>query len=166
MLRFLYDLLGAINAGDQRGVEGAKMLLAVGLALAAIILVLGSIVGTMTELRYALFGTSTQATVIRAQLVTQRSRRSARERLEVEWTFSYRGTLATGIQVLPPDHRLPDDGTVAIDWLAGDPPTSRVRGTGSPIPVLVLLAACTGLVVIARRLKRQADADVARSKRG
>ena len=166
MLRFWFDLLGAISSGDQRGVDGAKLILVLGLTLAAVILAIASIVGTVTELRYALFGTRLWATVVRAELITQRTRRSARERLGVSWTYPHRDSVATGNQLLSPDHRLPEDGTVPIVWLAGDPPTSRVDGTGSPLPVLVLMTAGTSLLVIVRRLMRQADADVARSKRG
>jgi hypothetical protein len=137
----------------------------------AVVIFLVCTIWSWREMRYALGGETAIATITQAREVTKRRRGLGKllgesRRLELTWSYQRGDEHVMGTQMLPVDHPLPEDGKLPIVWLAGDPPASRVKGTGSAVPVIVFLASCAAMAWAARRAWQQADADVARSKRG
>ncbi len=135
--------------------------------LVAVDIFLGCGVWSWGELRYAVWGHTAVATITDAQVVTHRGRRGRKwETLDVSWSYPLGEGTASGMQSLDTDHRLPTDRQLRIVWLAGDPPSSRIKGTGTIIPIVVFLSSLAALAWAAWRAWKQADEDVARSKRG
>ena len=123
-------------------------------------------VWSIGELTYAVFGHSAVGTITDAEVVTHRGRRGRQwDSLEVRWSYLIGERIESGAQSFDTDYRLPTDGQVKVVYLTGDPPRSRIKGTGTSIPVVIFLGSIAALAWAAWRAWKQADEDVARSKR-
>ncbi len=94
---------------------------------------------SFNELRYLIWGKTVETRVQEKRIVENTSRRGGKvEQLRVAYQFEDAGNRRSEYDMLPTDWPVPDEGNIAVQYIPGDPGSSRLAGHWSRMWVVDL----------------------------
>lgn len=121
---------------------------------------------SFNELRYLIWGKTVETRVQEKRIVENTSRRGGKvEQLRVAYQFEDAGNRRSEYDMLPTDWPVPDEGNIAVQYIPGDPGSSRLAGHWSRMWVVIFLLSIAALAFFIYRLAREANEPI-RPKRG
>ena len=119
------------------------------LMLVVSILFISSAIFSWTELKYVLFGRTADAIVTRVQPTSEYAGRGrSRRMLAVEYQFTEPGgEVRRESDRVNPDWPLADDRTAAVQYIAGKPEWSRLKGHNRMFSVYIFLACLVAMAI-------------------
>ena len=160
-LRKATDRLRGSGGGGRGGFERHRDRLDINhelrrakLALGVGVLFIVSLVGSCTELRYALFSTTVDAQVTMAKPTLQGGRRGRSSSvLLVEYQFTDNGTVRKEQDIVDPDWPAQAGATTPVQYISGTD-VSRLAGHSNMLFVYLFGASLVGLAVVGFRFWR------------